>query len=598
MCRVDAKLDRLPLTAALWTSNPDENISEEASASSGKLRINEHQFKRIDELQRLIKSISTTSTPSSPLSSASKVLSVLQDAGLSSTCTRCQWQTAESGVDINREPDYEHELEWLLLSKATTQAYGAVLNSILKQTLQVNDHIWYWDDILSSHRWATVYSLQTSPLRFWSGAKTVWQGIKMRGGVQTQLSAGWAQFYGVVQDSIREQSVTKMRSRVLSPLAQVQAEARKKQAYLKQLKDVSANALGVLLGEGLDFDSIPESPAGEEELSAKDSSTTKVKSSVAKSIALLEAVLVNVKDPEPDVDTFEDRISENTSEDVYFTFDKATSLEAGKDLRPDEVGVRLQKVLTDFLPQNNVVFDDRLREYGRPSALLRYWLPATAILLSSSTILRIAVNHKAELIEWVRNIGQTTLDFWNNWVVEPTRKIIGTIRHDEGSEVAIMSKRSLEGDRESLERMVVDFAVQNPSSGSLSEPQLADIRAKVREGDLTPVLMAYEKDMQSPFIGAIKGNLIRALLIQIQKTKVDVEVAMGGIDSILKSQELVFGFVSLTPGIIVTVAVARYMGGVFGTRQFRNDSKKQGQMLAVLRYVPPYIFVLQFVSQC
>jgi nuclear-control-of-ATPase protein 2 len=87
--------------------------------------------------------------------------------------------------------------------------------------------------------------------------------------------------------------------------------------------------------------------------------------------------------------------------------------------------------------------------------------------------------------------------------------------------------------------MVVEFAVDN--TGNLNDTQIQELKAKVREGDLTPVLMAYEKDMKKPFFGAVKGNLIRALLIQIQKTKVDVEVAMGGIDSLLKSQELVFG---------------------------------------------------------
>ena len=67
--------------------------------------------------------------------------------------------------------------------------------------------------------------------------------------------------------------------------------------------------------------------------------------------------------------------------------------------------------------------------------------------------------------------------------------------------------------------------------------------AQVREGDLTPVLKAYERDLRKPFMGTVRGDLVRALLIQIQKTKVDVEIAMGGIDALLKSQELVFGFV-------------------------------------------------------
>ena len=104
-----------------------------------------------------------------------------------------------------------------------------------------------------------------------------------------------------------------------------------------------------------------------------------------------------------------------------------------------------------------------------------------------------------------------------------------------------MSKRSLEGDRDSLERMVVEFAIANPenatgSSAKLSDAQIADIRAKVREGDLTPVLKAYEKDLASPFKGTLRGNLIQALLIQIQKTKVDVEVRIQMIIAVLQVQ--------------------------------------------------------------
>jgi nuclear-control-of-ATPase protein 2 len=180
------------------------------------------------------------------------------------------------------------------------------------------------------------------------------------------------------------------------------------------------------------------------------------------------------------------------------------------------------------------------------------------------------------------------MDFWSNWVVEPTKKVIGTIRHDESSEVSILSKRSLEGDRASLERMVVDFAVANPDGPALNASQIAEIRSKVREGDLTTVLKAYEKDIQSPVKGAIMGNLVSALLIQVQKTKVDVEVAMSGIDSILKSQELLFGFIGLTPGVLVTIGVYRWLTGVFSSRKGVQQWAKEGQLLLILRCVSSF----------
>lgn len=156
-----------------------------------------------------------------------------------------------------------------------------------------------------------------------------------------------------------------------------------------------------------------------------------------------------------------------------------------------------------------------------------------------------------------------------------------------------MSRRSLTADMESLERMVVDFAVDNPAAtttddsaiGPLSNATIELVRARVKEGDLTPVLKAYERDLRNPFKGAIKGELVRALLIQIQKTKVDVEVAISGIDRLLKSQELVFGFVGLTPGVLVCVGVFQWARSTLGGRRGRRNYQKTGQMVRTMRNV-------------
>ena len=72
-------------------------------------------------------------------------------------------------------------------------------------------------------------------------------------------------------------------------------------------------------------------------------------------------------------------------------------------------------------------------------------------------------------------------------------------------------------------------------------------------------------------------------MIQVQKTKVDVEVAMGGIDSLLKSQELVFGFVSLTPGLLVCIGIVRWIENFFGSRKGNERGKQQTKLLRMLR---------------
>jgi nuclear-control-of-ATPase protein 2 len=267
----------------------------------------------------------------------------------------------------------------------------------------------------------------------------------------------------------------------------------------------------------------------------------KWKSTVAKSIALMDAVISNVNDAELSIDKFDAAVDATTQDDHYYQLCETSGERAATYLKPADVAIRLNNLLSHALPGYSANFSAAVRQHGRPSFLTRYWLPLSIAFVSSGTILRIAVNRKEEILTWIREFGQTVIDFWSNWVVEPSKKVIGTIRHDEGSEVSIMSKRSLESDRASLERMVVDFAIAHPDGPPLSDSQIDGVRASVREGDLTQVLKAYEKEIQSPIKGAIAGNLASALLIQVQKTKVDIEVAMSGIDSILKSQELLFG---------------------------------------------------------
>jgi len=505
---------------------------------------------------------------------------------------------AEAVAEQNEEVNpYETELEWLLVSKATVQTYGLLLNTLLEQTIPVTDDIWYWDEVLGSYTYSSLYTVQTSPLRFWAWSKDIYSDTRtrfrrLRGapgdtisprGIGTSLTDQWKQFYGLIRESIRERSVADIQRRVLSPIALCRSEARHNQAKLRRLREMGASGLGVLMDEGLSFDINDESA----ELAKTDETDShEWKIVVERSVALMDTVLSNVTTLDTGVLDFEDAVFTSVEDDPEISTRDADTPQVA---RPAKLSRRLQHILKVHIPHHIATSRKLTSKYGRPSRLVRYWLPASLLLLSSTTILRIFVNKKAEIITWIRDLGTTVRDFWLNWVIEPVKKIIGTIRHDKESEVAIMSKESLKGDRDSLERMVVDFAIDHPqiSAGApaLSETRISEIRAKVKEGDLTPVLKAYEKDLRKPFMGTVRGDLVRTLLIQVQKTKVDVEVAISGIDALLKSQELVFGFVGLTPGVLVCFAAFRYLGSVFGSRKGLQRGRKAGQTVRVLRNI-------------
>ncbi|KAK9412774.1 putative Nuclear control of ATPase protein 2 [Seiridium unicorne] len=576
--RLDAQLDRIPF--AHLAPHHDDEFGAQASAQLDS--------PRVKELLRIIKTLSTT-TAAQPVLPVWRLQMLLNQSTLGATTS-----------DEYGPSQYEAELEWLLISKATVQTYGIIMDTLLDQIIPLSDHIWYWDDILASRSYSTLYLVQTSPWRFWAWTQDIYHDSKERfrrrrssftgefseqnlgQEISSSISQRWRQFYGIVRESIHERSLVNIQRRIMSPAAIARTEARRKQAKLKKLREMTSSGLGVLIDEGLAFGG-NGSDDGKSDIIM--SNNQEWKGVVERSVALMDMVLKDVLTLDAGVADFEDKVFAGVEEDPELSI----QVEEDESNRPAVVAKRLQTLLEAQLPNHLKAAEKLVAQNGRPSRLVRYWLPATALLLSSTTILRIFINRQQEIIDWVADFGATVRDFYFNWVVEPTRKIIGTIRHDSSSEIAIMSKDSLQADRDSLERMVVDFASDKPSaaigSPSISESQVADIRAKVREGDVTPVLRAYEKDLRTPFMGAVRGDLVRTLLIQVQKTKVDVEVAMAGIDALLKSQELVFGFVGLTPGILVSIGLIQYLRRTFGGRQGYRKENSAGKAVRVLRNI-------------
>ena len=532
--RVDAQLDQLhfPKSQSGNSLSIFSSVSDPAPISQLSLRT--------FSLQNGIRTLSAASASHTLLSSG-RIHTILSES-LNKPSNPVQ---EASEVDSTLEA----ELEWLLVGKATAQIYGLILARLLEDTIPLRDDLWYWEDVLGSYRYLGLFSVQTSPQRLWAWVQDIYHGARQkldsarpRQAADT-VSDRWRRFYGLVKETARERSLAKVQARIVSPLMLCRAEARSKHGHLKRLRDMSACGLGILTDEGMSFE-VDDHESTVSKAEPGEDDNEEWKSVISKSIALMEAILRHMTDLDLGANDFEDAVFVGVDQQSDPTLQHQATRH-GPSSDPLQLAESLHQIIQIHLPKHSSTYLEHKRKYGKPSRLVRYWVPAVIVLLSSGTVFRYLVNRRAEITTWIRDAGATATDFWLNWVVEPVKKIIGTIRHDKDSEIAIMSKASLEGDRASLERMVIDFEqdTANATRGTaLSAAELAQVTTKVREGDLTPVLKAYERDLRKPFVGTIKGDLIRALLIQIQKTKVDVEIAIGGIDALLKSQELVFGY--------------------------------------------------------
>ncbi|KAJ5225136.1 hypothetical protein N7468_006361 [Penicillium chermesinum] len=560
-CGVNVQLDRLQ----------HQIIRSEQVSASTTTTTTSYQARR---LQNIIDSFSITSK-TQPLLSAPRLAELLSDPAIS-------YDNFVSAETTRR--NHEIEYLWLIAAKAAVQASGLAMHTLLDRTLELHEESEYWTKVLGSPWYSGLYAAQTSPKRLWNWSKQVFRGPAVQGQDSASLSASlgarWDHFYQIALQNIREMADSSLQLKLSSPVRLCRAEIRQKKHSLLVAKDIHTTSLGLLMERWLSFQAknfIGTQGDGH-------NSEAQWQDLISETVFMTEAILKQAP-LQSTSSQFEKSVEKTVTTDM--TSVQVQSSKSPDAEKPRVLIKRLQRLVQDHLPNHRSSMSNLVIRDGRPSRLMRFWLPASAALLSASVSLRILIHYQDEIMQWILGLGSTIIDFGVNWVVEPVRKLIGTIRHDEKSEIAIMSKNSLVADRASLERMVIDFVHDRPDSANLSTTpeDTSAIANAVKEGDLTPVLKAYERDLRSPLTGTIRGDLVRALLIQIQKTKVDVEIAISGINSLLKSQELVFGFIGLTPGILVSYTTLQWLGGLFNNRQGLRRGKQRHELRRGLRNI-------------
>ena len=208
--------------------------------------------------------------------------------------------------------------------------------------------------------------------------------------------------------------------------------------------------------------------------------------------------------------------------------------------------------------------DHPLRRFTKPSILTRYWPSILLCLLYGPSSVMSLWNSRYFIQDFIKtNVVDFAKGLILNWLWAPLKQVWSTVKHDEGSAISVTSQETLNSDMDSLTRMIVSFVVDNSDSTSNSPIDPILLSTKVEHGDLTEFMEIYETQLHHPIKNIVTGGLVRSLLIQLQKTKVDGSMALNGIDKMLKSQQLVFGVVALSPALVILyssiVALKRFV---------------------------------------
>jgi len=139
-------------------------------------------------------------------------------------------------------------------------------------------------------------------------------------------------------------------------------------------------------------------------------------------------------------------------------------------------------------------------------------------------------------------------------VVEPLRAVAGelfdTFRSSSRT-AGLLSAEALEASRASVERQLAAFAEAHPA---------ANLQGEGTEASLDALNRYHEKVMPRPLVGLLRGDLAWALLLDVQKMKLDGEAAMRSLDNVLHANELTLALVAALPSLALVGLGARAAG--------------------------------------
>ncbi|RSH92300.1 Nuclear control of ATPase protein 2 [Saitozyma podzolica] len=382
-------------------------------------------------------------------------------------------------------------------SRAATMVWKEVLDAFVRGALELEEERNWWDSVVNSHRGVVIYLIQTLPLRLYKSIQPP-SAFNLDSLQSFHFPSRSALFKPLPNASAALTSLT-------SPYNLTRREILSSRKSLTRTRDSFARRIGLLASQG---------PRWMAEKTEKGDATPRTMeldvSAESNRLYGLRHVLPKA------VEIY----WHGSNPYVRDTLNSARSVDGAP-------------------PQARSNLDTVLKTHRRPSPLTRFWFPLLFLPPAVLTLSRTLLRNKKWMQEQIRNSRETIRGFFVQWVWEPLEGIGKTLR--QGGEGLGVAPTTVEADKQSLERMVVDLG---KDYYHMSGPELEQLGQK------------------SPVKNALMGHLVRALLIQT-----DLSLSLLSLDHLLRSQQLTFAFVGVAPSVLILYGFGGWLKGVWRGEQ-------------------------------
>ncbi|OIT23017.1 PREDICTED: protein DGS1, mitochondrial-like isoform X2 [Nicotiana attenuata] len=208
--------------------------------------------------------------------------------------------------------------------------------------------------------------------------------------------------------------------------------------------------------------------------------------------------------------------------------------------------------------------------HRKPRRVARYWMRYTFGIVGISVCSLWLLRHSSfagssDIDNWIHEAKKSTVSFWNDHVEQP----LLSIRNDLFDTFRKRQKGAMEPEEvqltaDSLHRMLRAFTEQSKGEKPLQN---------ATDQKMLEIVMArYEKELMHPIQNLFSGELARALLIQVQKLKLDIEEAMLELDQILRANEINFAILAALPAFFLSLIVIMVMRA-----WIKQDTRAEGR---------------------